>query len=58
MANRTPRHLRPGQQNLRGKKTARICPCCDDMKNHKEKIIEKIHNAEIALNRNCMEAEE
>lgn len=47
MGNRTSRHLNPGQHDLRGKKTAVICPCCASMINHKEDILRKIHVDEM-----------
>lgn len=47
MANRTPRHQKPGDKNLKGKLSKSFCPCCDDVINHKQKIINEIHNKEI-----------
>jgi hypothetical protein len=47
MGNRTSRHLKPGNQNLRGRKSATICPCCDSMINHKEDILARIAQDEI-----------
>lgn len=42
MGNRTPRHLKPGQHDLKGKKSKMVCPCCDDMINHKEDILKAV----------------
>lgn len=50
VGNRTAPHLKPGQHDLREKKTATICRCCDKMINHKEKIISRIHGDEIKYN--------
>lgn len=47
MGNRTSRHQRPGQHDLRGKKTKSSCPCCDEIINHREKIIERLHQEEM-----------
>lgn len=47
MGNRTSRHLHPGQHDLRGKRTAIICRCCDRMVNHKDKILADIHADEM-----------
>jgi len=47
LGNRTPRHQRAGQKNLKGKLTLDDCPCCDPIQNHKPKIIAKIHADEV-----------
>lgn len=47
MGNRTSRHLQPGQHDLRGKKTKSVCFDSDDMMNHRDKIMEKIHQDEM-----------
>ena len=47
MGNRTARHQKAGNKNLRGRKTASFCPCCDLVKNHKEKVLAKIADAEM-----------
>ena len=41
MANRTSRHQKPGDKNLKGKKSKSFCPCCDNVINHKEKVLIK-----------------
>jgi hypothetical protein len=48
MGNRTSRHLKPGNRNLRGRKSAVICPCCDSMINHREDILAQIAQDEIS----------
>ena len=47
MANRTSRHQKPGQKNLRGKLSKGFCPCCDDVINHKPKVLAKVHMDEM-----------
>lgn len=41
MANRSPRYQKPGDKNLKGKKSKNFCPCCDKVINHKEKVLIK-----------------
>jgi hypothetical protein len=33
--------------DMKGKKTMMGCPCCKDIENNKEEIMEKIHKQEI-----------
>jgi hypothetical protein len=47
MANRTSRHQNPGDKNLKGKKSKGYCICCDDVINHKEKILKEIDEKEM-----------
>lgn len=55
MGNRTARHQRPGQKNLRGRKSASFCPCCDDVINHREKILADIARREMQAVRTAAE---
>ena len=38
MGNRSSPHLHPGQRNLRGKTTMSVCPCCDPIRNYRDKV--------------------
>jgi hypothetical protein len=48
MSNRSPRHLKPGQRNLRGRKKMTVCRCCDPIIDHRDEILRSLHNAEMA----------
>lgn len=47
MGNRSPRHLRPGDRNLKGRTVKTVCPCCDPIINHRPKMIITQHRREI-----------
>ena len=47
MANRTARHQQPGNRNLRGKRTKQVCPCCDPIIDHREKILAGLAEQEM-----------
>lgn len=47
MANRSPRHLRPGNQNLRGKKSMTVRRYYDPVHNFKEETLKAIELREM-----------
>lgn len=49
MANRSPRHLHPGQHNLRGKREKSVCPCCAPIIDHRQDVLLERYRREIAM---------
>ena len=47
MGNRSPRHLSPGDVNLRGKRSKTVCPCCDPVMDFRDKARAKAHQRDI-----------